>query len=125
MPIRRLIGVYDADAGLTGELRYLVSKLRGRGHCSLCEITHGSLREKAAFRQCRARLGVPMELLHRNQRGDVAGGFDGDLPYVLAEAGGGLVCLLDAMALEECHGDVDAFERSLHAAATANGLLLR
>ena len=123
-PIRRLVGIYDADGGLTGELRYLVARFRGRGHCSLCDITHGSLREKSAFRQCRARLGVPMELLHRNQRNDVADGFEFNLPCVLAETDGELLCLLDATALESCQGDVDAFERSLREAASARGLVL-
>ncbi len=42
-PVRhvvRLIGVYDADGTLRGELGYWVGARLGRRHCSLCDITH-------------------------------------------------------------------------------------
>jgi hypothetical protein len=34
----RLIGVYDADGGLRGEIAYLAGKLGGH-HCSLCDVS--------------------------------------------------------------------------------------
>ena len=40
MAISELVGVYDADGGLPGELAYLWGKLRGTRHCGLCDITH-------------------------------------------------------------------------------------
>jgi hypothetical protein len=42
--IARLIGVYNAEGSLRGELAYLLGKLTGRAHCALCDITHGALR---------------------------------------------------------------------------------
>ena len=42
--IVRLIGVYDANGTLSGELAYWIGARLGRRHCSLCDITHGSVR---------------------------------------------------------------------------------
>ena len=64
--VDRLIGVYDADGTLTGELRYWIGARLGRAHCSLCDITHGLVSEKSAWRECRDTLPVPFDTYHRN-----------------------------------------------------------
>ena len=52
-----IIGVYHADHGMRGHLRYVFDKVaRGEG-CALCDITHAVVREKDAFVACRFRLG--------------------------------------------------------------------
>ena len=45
-PIERLIGVYDADGGLRGELAYVLGHLAGRAECALCDITHSAVRKE-------------------------------------------------------------------------------
>jgi hypothetical protein len=120
-----LIGVYDADGGVAGELRYVVGHLLGRAECSLCDITHGRVRRKAAFDALRVRLGVPFEVVHRNERrADVAAATGDALPCVLAVTGTGLVVLLDGDELRACGGDVDRFETALRAAVSAGDLTL-
>ena len=42
MAVRELIGVYDADATLWGEVSYWVGARLGQRHCSLCDIMHRS-----------------------------------------------------------------------------------
>jgi hypothetical protein len=37
--IHRLVGVYNADGTLLGEVRYFVAARLGRAHCPLCDIT--------------------------------------------------------------------------------------
>ena len=37
----QVVGIYNADGSVTGELAYVVSKLTGRGSCGLCDVTHG------------------------------------------------------------------------------------
>ena len=37
-------------------------------HCTLCDITHGTLREKPAFADLRCSLGVPVDVVHRNEQ---------------------------------------------------------
>ena len=52
-PIVRLTGVYNAKGSLLGEVRYAVGRRLGRSHCALCEITHGRVRETAAWLHAR------------------------------------------------------------------------
>jgi hypothetical protein len=61
MRYSELVGVYHAEGSLLGELRYVWGKLRGTAHCALCDITHGRLSEKSAFKSLRERLPVPSE----------------------------------------------------------------
>lgn len=44
--ILRLTGAYHADGGLIGDMGYVARKLVGRGHCELCDVTHGGIRAK-------------------------------------------------------------------------------
>lgn len=59
--LRRLVGVYDADHTLRGELSYWVGARLGRAHRALCDITHGTLRVKADWRACRSGLPVAFD----------------------------------------------------------------
>jgi hypothetical protein len=120
-----LVGVYDADGGVVGELRYVVGHLLGRAECSLCDITHGRVRRKAEFDAMCDRLGVPFEVVHRNERrADVAAASRDALPCVLALTASGLDVILDAPALRICAGDVERFEIALRDAVSTRGLTL-
>lgn len=111
--IEHLYMVYDADAGVRGEAAYVFGKLRGR-HCGLCDITHGTLREKPAFRDLACSLAVPVDVWHRNeQTPDVAAFTRGITPCVVGRSAGGLELLLDADTLRAFHGDVDRFAAAL------------
>jgi hypothetical protein len=65
--VRRLIGVYDADGGLRGEIAYLAGKLAGR-HCTLCDITHSPVRRRREWDSYTSSLPVPFDVVHRNER---------------------------------------------------------
>lgn len=90
--VRELIGVYDADGTLVGEVRYWIGARLGRTHCGLCEITHGLFTERADWRQCRDQLDVE------------------------------LVALLGPAELDACAGDVEAFSRALSRACAERQL---
>ncbi len=116
--IVRLTGVYHADGGLAGELRYGVGKLLGRAHCSLCDLTHGVVREREEWRELVRRLAVPVTLVHLNERDeDIARLSDGNSPCVIAHTDGGLQLLLGPDELDACGGDLADFERRLRQAA--------
>jgi len=66
--IERLVGVYDADGTLLGELAYEVGHLKGRRSCARGDITHGGIRRRPELDQAAAALGVPFDLLHRDER---------------------------------------------------------
>ena len=45
----RLVGVYNADGGIVGELKYFFGHLIGISKCELCDVTHSPIRRKASF----------------------------------------------------------------------------
>ena len=63
-----LVGIYDADGGLYGELRYAVRKILGRGKCALCDITHGwnPMGSRSWKRACEFS-DVALVLVHRDE----------------------------------------------------------
>jgi hypothetical protein len=117
-PITRLTGVYNAEGSLLGELRYVVGSRLGRAHCALCDITHGRVREKPAWRAARDALEVPFTAVHLDERSpEERTASEGHTPCVLAHRDGGIDVLLGPDELEACGGDpaalVAALERAL------------
>lgn len=121
--IERLVGVYDADATLRGEVAYWIGARLGRRHCSLCDITHGVFRERTEWVACRAGLPIPFDTYHRDDQPDDVRAVVGDrLPAVVAVTGSGVVPLLDRDGLEACDGSVERLVESLERAALEAGL---
>lgn len=110
---RRLFGIYRADGGLIGELRYLAGHyLRGE-HCTLCDITHSGLGRKRSWDAAVAELGIPFVLLHRNEMEPDLAAFVGDqAACVVAEDSSGYRILLSDADLAACAGEVsNLFDR--------------
>lgn len=121
--IERLVGVYDADHTLRGELAYWIGARLGRAHCSLCDITHGSVREKSAWRTCRAGLPVAFDTYHRDdQPDDVRAALGGAAPAVVAQTTAGIVPLLDGVELEACGGSPERLVEAIERAVAQRGL---
>lgn len=120
--IRRLIGVYDADGTLRGELTYWVGARLGFAHCSLCDITHGLVSERSDWTACRGALPVPFETYHRDDQPGVVRSAVTTLPVVVAETDGGIVTLLGPEQLDRCGGSVERFAEALDAAIEDEGL---
>ena len=115
--IVRLVGVYDADGTLRGELAYWVGARLGRTHCALCDITHGLARERSEWKTCRAGLPVLFDTYHRDdQPEDVSAASGGIVPVVLAETDDGFVVLLGPEELSECAGSVEQLTRAIESA---------
>lgn len=119
--VRRLVGVYDADHTVRGELAYWVGARLGRAHCSLCDITHGLVRATRAWKEYRATLPVPFDTFHRDDQPTETRVL-GPVPLVAAETDGGVVQLLGPEALEECGGSVDALAAAVRRAVGDAGL---
>ena len=121
--IIRLIGVYDADGTRRGELTYWIGARLGRTHCALCEITHGLMRERADWRNCRDELTVPFVVYHRDdQPSAVRAATDGVTPVIVAETSQGIVPLLFPADLEACDGAPDRLINAIHGAVSAHHL---
>ncbi len=122
--VRRLIGVYNAEGTLRGELSYFVGARLGRAHCALCDITHGLARERADWKRLRDDLPVPFDTFHRDDQPDAVRAASRDVaPVVVAESGGGaLTVLLGPDELEACGGSTERLTRAIEAANAQAGL---
>ena len=108
MNSERIVGIYDADGGWRGEVRYAVRLLAGGGHCSLCDITHGfnPLGRKDWKRAC-AQAPFEISFIHRDQATEVQRAVAAVLPAVLAGGDDSWRLLVGAEELESCAGDPD------------------
>jgi hypothetical protein len=108
--ITELIGVYDADASLLGEVSYWVGARLGITHCSLCELTHGLFTKKSEWKQCADSLSVPFRLFHRDDApADVITALDGKFPSVLLRTTEGVKTILTKDELENFGGRTSDF----------------
>jgi hypothetical protein len=108
--VSELIGIYDADSTLIGEIRYWIGARLGTRHCSLCEITHGLFTKKAEWTQCERSLAVPFRTYHRNDApADAHEAADGAFPVVLARTGAGVSVVLAPQDIEAFGGSSAAF----------------
>ncbi len=121
--IRRLVGVYNADHTLRGEVAYWVGARLGRAHCALCDITHGIVRERSDWQACRAGLPVAFDTYHRDdQPAAVRAATTGTAPVVVADTDHGLVVLLGPDELAACAAAPDQLAAALTTAAERRGL---
>ena len=117
----KLIGVYNADGGVIGELKYFFGHLVGVAKCELCDITHSPIRRKAAFDRLtadlKAQYGLDFALKHLNERTEAETKASlAKEPCVLVEyPDGSLGMFLDRQELRVVGGDVARFEALVRA----------
>ena len=106
MRVTTLIGVYDADGTVIGEIAYALRKVAGRGHCPLCDITHSWLGRRRSFDECAATLAVPLDLFHLDDQPERVRALSaGRTPLILASLEDGSVHeLLSTADLATCQG---------------------
>lgn len=121
-----LVGVYDADGTLRGEVAYWIGARLGQRHCSLCEVTHGTFTEKRDWKRCRDSLPVPFETFHRDdQPDDVRRATEDRAPVVVARTSDGILVLLDDTQITATAGDPFRLVESMEKAADEAGLVWR
>ncbi len=121
--IIRLVGVYDADGTLRGELAYWVGARLGRAHCALCDITHGLARKRSDWKSYRAGLPVPFDTYHRDDQPDtIRAALEGVAPAVVAVTAGGVVLLVGPDDLGACEGSTDRLVSAIEAAVSSADL---
>ncbi|GAA1952306.1 hypothetical protein [Microbacterium aquimaris] len=114
--VHGFVGVYKADGGPIGELRYVIGHMLGTAQCSLCDITH-TWRRKPEWDAMVERLGAPFELRHLNELdADVAAAVAAHgAPAVFSRSAAGLTLLMDAAELDAVGGSVVDFESAVRA----------
>ena len=116
--IRRLVGVYNANGTLGGELAYWVGARLGRAHCALCDITHAGIRERSDWAQCRSALPVAFDTYHRNDQPDeIREAARAEAPVVVADTDRGRVVLLGPDEIAACNGSPQRLTEALTTAA--------
>ncbi len=107
--ITKLIGIYDADGGIFGEIKYFASKIFSNNHCSLCDITHG--KSKKEWQICEKQLPITIDFIHLNDRNKTISKYtNGATPCVIGKTATGYVTIISKKELNECNGDPNKFE---------------
>jgi hypothetical protein len=105
-----LMGVYNADGGLVGELSYVLGRTFQGKHCELCDITHSPFRRKKAWDDFTSQLSIPFTLLHLNELTPELAVFVGqEAPVVIIRENMELSVLISAQEMARCGGQVSAF----------------
>lgn len=108
--IAKLIGIYNGDSGIRGELAYALGKMRGTASCALCDITHNGIRNNPEWKSVTCELNVPFELIHRNKRDQELIDLTGDqTPAVIAETENGYVLVMGPMDFVGTNGSAQEF----------------
>ena len=102
------MGIYNAEGSLSGEVAYFLGKLAGTRHCALCDITHGIIREKKAFKEAKSNLAIPFETLHLDELDETMSEFTEDAACILALSSGSAKLFVTNDELQSCNGNVDA-----------------
>jgi len=121
--IDRLIFVFNAGSGTLNAFVDSAKKLLMIRGCTLCTITHGLAGEKSEWRDCKEEIGVPVDYVHKDEiTPRLDGVVHGQLPCIVAEAGGELTLLLAPEVLERCQGSVADLRGRLHYFASLHRL---
>ena len=121
--IRELIGVFNGDRGVRGELAYVLGKLRGTAECALCDISHRGVRTNPEWKDVVCDLAVPFELVHRNERSAALVALTGDrTPAIVAVTDFGERLVMGPDDFAGINGDATEFVRALRARVDQVGL---
>ena len=111
--INRIIGVYHADGGIIGELKYFSGKIFGNSHCSLCDVTSG--KNKKNWNKCQQDLGIDVDMVHLNERKeDLAKFTKGITPCIVGQTSTNYVLIVSNKELDNCNGNTEELEKILH-----------
>lgn len=113
----QIIGVYHAESGLMGELKYIISKVMGTSNCALCDITHGwHPPGKTAWGQVVAQWGNLNSLHINDQSPQMTALTKGKTPCILLAKEVSCEIIVSKEQLVNCEGDIQAMLALIHAA---------
>ena len=121
MDFESIYGVYHADGGLLGELRYVMGVAFRGQHCSLCDITHSVAWEKGEMKKWRRTSEIPFHLVHLNERPEeVRQATEGKTPCIVAKTSSGFVMLATDEELTSFDGSVELLKGHIERQLTEN-----
>jgi len=112
--INKIIGVYHANGGIMGELKYVAGKFFGSAHCSLCDITHNNTGKKDTWKKCEQKLSIPIDFVHLNERNQKLQEYTRNLtPCIVGKTSTNYVMLVSKKELDSCEGNPDTLTHLL------------
>ena len=121
MNFESMYGVYHADGGLLGELRYVMGVAFRGQHCSLCDITHSLAWEKGEMKKWRKTSEIPFHLVHLNERSEeVKQVTEGKTPCIVAKTSSGFIMLATDEELTTFRGSVQRLKDHIERQLTEN-----
>jgi hypothetical protein len=112
-----LIGIYNADGGIVGELTYFFGHLIGLRSCTLCDISHSPIMKKASFKALERHLleehGILVRMIHLNERNErEQKASEGRVPCMLLEYPDQSISMfLDSTDLTALSGNVASLKK--------------
>ena len=84
----RIVGVYNADGSILGELKFTIGKITGKSDCGLCDLTHGwNPFGKPSWKNACSARSIEIELVHRDELTSAQSEAAGDLPAIIIQLG--------------------------------------
>ena len=107
--MNKVVGVYNAEGSLKGELSYILKKLIGLGSCGLCDLTHGwQPIMKRSWQKACSQSVIDITLLHLNELNDNQRAVVKSPPVILQEAQGQWLILMTADEIQQFKGQPQA-----------------
>ncbi len=105
-----IIGVYNADGSVLGELKFTIGKITGKSDCGLCDLTHGwNPFGKPSWRNACSASSAEIELIHRDEMTSTQIQVAGDLPAVIVQLGETWRKLMSAEDISSFKGNSSGF----------------
>lgn len=113
--MQKIIGIYNANGSLLGEMRYVFDKIFFKKHCALCDITHGmSYKAKSTWLEQVERFPIPIETLHLDEISDDIRQVVADkVPCLVMVEGDSINIVMSTEELQACDSDPHLFFKRL------------
>lgn len=112
-----VVGVYNANSTVLGEVSYWIGARLGVAHCSLCDITHGLFTERADWKSCRDQSSFTFSTFHRNDQPQAVRVAANDVtPIVVALINEKYQVLLGPQQIEACEGSPERLVEAINQA---------
>ena len=115
-----VVGVYNADSTILGEVSYWIGARFGVAHCSLCDITHGLFAERKDWKSCRDQSEFNFSTFHRNDQPEAVRAAANDVtPVVVAFVNDKYQVLLGPQQIDACEGSPERLMAAITEALVA------
>ena len=106
--MKTVVGIYNADSGIIGNLSYLANKVLRRGNYSPFDLTHGwTPNRRRSWKEACVSTCLEVSLVHLNEATSAQLAAAELLPAIVAVKDGGWVCRVTTAELAEHSADPD------------------